>query len=68
MFPDEIVFELVERRNVHRVSAKEWALNIRFDGGENWTVESWQQEPSEETIDRTKYELLSEFLRLYAET
>ena len=56
MFPDEIVFEIRET-----VKGKEWALMVRFDGGENWAVETWNKKPAESTVERTKWTVIRSF-------
>ena len=62
MIGNQIQFEVIERKNKHRKSGKEWALDIRFVGEYRWTIYTWKNKPSDKMIEETKEIIMRSFL------
>lgn len=56
MLPNKVVFNLVKRHNANKMPKEgwEWALNVQFDGGKDWTIRVWGKEPSKQAVEKTK--------------
>lgn len=46
-----VQFKVEKRRNVHVKNEIEWALNMRINESDWWTVHTWDNKPTQESID-----------------
>ena len=49
----EVEFFIEHRVNVHTPKGKEWALNVRTGNQDKWTISTWNQKPSDLTVNNT---------------
>lgn len=61
MISHSVRFSVDERQNVHSTTGKEWALNVRFDRHERWTIKAWDKEPSAEAVKDAKETVMRSF-------
>lgn len=54
MFSNQVHFRLYERTNAFRKAGKDWALSAQFVGDQLWVIRSWENKPSDNTVEDTK--------------
>ena len=65
MISTKIAFSLVGRKNVHRKSGREWALewalNAQLVGHEVWTIKTWERKPTASEVADTEQVIIRAF-------
>lgn len=55
MFPNTMDVRVNRRTNVHSKQGVEFAIDVRLDGGDWWTIEAYDKEPSAEKLEEVAY-------------
>lgn len=61
MIPNQIIYRIKERHNVHVKGDTEWALMLQFTGYPSWTLQTWSSKPTQKTVEETLQTMIRSF-------